>query len=65
MKYAAIRLANRNYRRIKAALLTHRPPLITGLFFRLLSLMDGLLAQRTLTPVENQRNMLWKQKVLT
>jgi len=64
MKYAAIRLANRNYRRIKAALLTHRPPLITGLFFRLLSLMDGLLAQRTLTPVEKQRNMLWKRQYL-
>ncbi|MGA2372144.1 MAG: class I SAM-dependent methyltransferase [Candidatus Korobacteraceae bacterium] len=64
MKYAAIRLANRNYRRIKTALLTHQPPVITGLFFRLLSLMDGRLAKRKQTPLESQANMLWKQRYL-
>lgn len=54
LKYSAIRFVNRHYRNVKTALLTHHPPVITGLFFRLLSLMDGLLAQRKLNPLEKQ-----------
>jgi 2-polyprenyl-3-methyl-5-hydroxy-6-metoxy-1,4-benzoquinol methylase len=64
MNYSAIRLQNRNYRSIKTALLRHKPPVVTALFFRLLSLMDTVFTQRKLTPMEKLGNMLWKQTYL-
>ena len=64
MKSATIRFVKRVHRKVKTTLLTHKPPVITGLFFRSLSLMDKLLSQRKLTPAEMRENMLWKQDYL-
>ena len=61
MKKTFIRWMTRNHRRIKTHLLNHRLPVATWAYFRLLSLMDGLLGRGQLTPLERLGNMLWKQ----
>jgi 2-polyprenyl-3-methyl-5-hydroxy-6-metoxy-1,4-benzoquinol methylase len=61
MRIAMMRSLNRLYRRVKTFVLVHRPPLLTGLFFRATRLVDHGLSGRHPTNAERLANTLWKQ----
>jgi len=56
-----LRLTNKLYRRIKTFLLTHRPPVITPLFFLLLQFLDKKMAHRKQSEIERCTDLLWRQ----
>ncbi len=60
LKLVLIRLLNKYYRILKGWLLIHKPPVVTGLFFFVLSLLDRLISARRLTKFEQLANTLWK-----
>ena len=52
------------FRRVKAHLLVHRTPVVTGLFFRSLGWMERRLSGRRRTEGERLADMLWKAAYL-
>lgn len=60
MKLSITRVLSKYYRNIKSWFFIHRPPLITGLFFYGVSMLNDLLSSRRLTKMEKQMNQIWK-----